>query len=64
MPLTCDQQTYDAVHGAPRALGEHADSLPRTTFKTLRRRRGHPRRTGDTAAAGLVTLHVEHHPTT
>jgi hypothetical protein len=40
--LTCDQQTYNGVHGALRALGERANSLLKTTFKALRRWRGCP----------------------
>jgi len=38
--LTTDQQAYNAVHGALRALGERANSLLKTTFKALRRLRG------------------------
>ena len=40
--LTVDQQAYNAVHGALRALGERANSLLKTTFKALRRWRGCP----------------------
>jgi hypothetical protein len=62
--LTCDQQAYNAVHGALRALGERANSLLKTTFKALRRWRGCPWRIGDVVAAALVLLHHEHHRTT
>src|SRR3954470_7585150 len=33
--LTIDQQSYNAVHGALRALGERANSLLKTTYKVL-----------------------------
>jgi hypothetical protein len=62
--LTTDQQTYNAVHGALRALGERANSLLKTTFKVLRRVRGCPWRIGDIVAAALVLLHHEHGRTT
>ena len=62
--LSCDQQAYNAVHGALRALGERANSLLKTTFKALRRWRGCPWRIGDIVAAALVLLHHEHHRTT
>jgi hypothetical protein len=61
---TPDQQAYNAVHGALRALGERANSLLKTTFKALRRWRGCPWRIGDIAAAAQVLLHHEHHRTT
>jgi DDE superfamily endonuclease len=64
LALTADQQTYNAVHGALRALGERANSLLKTTFKALRRYRGCPWRIGRVAAAALVLLHVEHGRTT
>ena len=62
--LTNDQQTYNAVHGALRCLGERANSLLKTTFKALRRIRGCPWRIGDIVAAALVLLHFEHGRTT
>jgi hypothetical protein len=62
--LTGDQQAYNAVHGALRALGERANSLLKTTFKALRRWRGCPWRIGDIVAAALVLLHHERHRTT
>ena len=62
--LTVDQQAYNAVHGALRALGERANSLLKTTFKALRRWRGCPWRIGDVVAAALVLLHHEHRRTT
>jgi hypothetical protein len=62
--LSCDQQAYNAVHGALRALGERANSLLKTSFKALRRWRGCPWRIGDIVAAALVLLHHEHHRTT
>jgi len=62
--LNIDQQAYNAVHGALRALGERANSLLKTTFKALRRWRGCPWRIGTIVAAALVLLHHEHHRTT
>ena len=62
--LSTDQQAYNAVHGALRALGERANSLLKTTFKVLRCYRGCPWRIGDITAAALVLLHVEHGRTT
>lgn len=62
--LTIDQQTYNAVHGALRCLGERANSLLKTTYKVLRRYRGCPWRLGDVVAAALVLLHHEHGRTT
>ena len=62
--LTVDQQTFNAVHGALRCLGERANSLLKTTYKALRRYRGCPRHLGDIVAAALVLLHTEHHRTT
>jgi hypothetical protein len=62
--LTADQQAYNAVHGALRALGERANSVLKTTFKALRRWRGCPWRIGQVVAAALVVLHHEHHRTT
>ncbi len=62
--LTVDQQTFNAVHGALRCLGERANSLLKTTFKALRRYRGCPWRLGEIVAAALVLLHWENHRTT
>jgi len=62
--LTVDQQTYNAVHGALRCLGERANSLLKTTYKALRRYRGCPWRLGKIVAAALVLLHHENHRTT
>jgi len=62
--LTVDQQTYNAVHGALRCLGERANSLLKTTYKALRRYRGCPWRLGQVVAAALVLLHHENHRTT
>ncbi|MGH3481513.1 MAG: transposase family protein [Nocardioidaceae bacterium] len=62
--LTIDQQSYNAVHGALRCLGERANSLLKTTYKALRRQRGCPWRIGAIAAAALVLLHHEHARTT
>jgi hypothetical protein len=62
--LTVDQQTYNAVHGGLRCLGERANSLLKTTFKALRRYRGCPWRLGEIVAAALVLLHHENHRTT
>jgi hypothetical protein len=62
--LTADQQTYNAVHGALRCLGERANSLLKTSFKALRRHRGCPWRIGQIVAAALVLLHHGHHRTT
>jgi hypothetical protein len=62
--LTVDQQSYNAIHGALRCLGERANSPLKTTFKALRRQRGCPWRIGAIAAAALVLLHHEHARTT
>ena len=62
--LTVDQQAYNAVHGALRALGERANSLLKTTFKALRCWRGCPWRIGIVVAAALLLLHHEHGRTT
>lgn len=62
--LTIDQQSYNAVHGALRCLGERANALLKTTYKALRRYRGCPWRLGDIVAAALVLLHHEHRRTT
>ncbi len=62
--LTIDQQTYNAVHGALRGLGERANSLLKTTYKILRHYRGCPWRLGDIVAAALVLLHRENNRTT
>lgn len=62
--LTVDQQTYNAVHGALRCLGERANSLLKTTFKALRRFQGDPWRIGTIVKAALVLLHHENHRTT
>jgi hypothetical protein len=62
--LTVDQQSYNAVHGALRCLGERANSLLKTTYKVLRHYRGCPWRLGDIVAAALVLLHQEHDRTT
>jgi hypothetical protein len=62
--LSIDQQSYNAVHGALRCLGERANSLLKTTYKALRRYRGCPWRIGTIAAAALVLLHHEHARTT
>jgi hypothetical protein len=62
--LTVDEQTYNAVHGALRCLGERANSLLKTTFKALRRFQGDPWRIGTIVAAALVLLHQENHRTT
>jgi hypothetical protein len=62
--LTVDQQTFNAVHGALRCLGERANSLLKTTYKALRRYRGCPWRLGTITAAALVLLHHDNHRTT
>jgi DDE superfamily endonuclease len=62
--LSIDQQSYNAVHGALRCLGERANALLKTTYKVLRRYRGCPRRLGAIVAAALVLLHHEHGRTT
>jgi hypothetical protein len=51
--LTVDQQTYKAVQGALRCLGERAISLLKTTYKVLRDYRGCPWRLVRIAAAAL-----------
>jgi len=60
---TVDQQTYNAVHGALRCLGERANSLLTTTFKALRRFQGDPWRIATIVKAALVLLHHENHRT-
>ncbi|MGH3921815.1 MAG: HARBI1 family protein [Pseudonocardiaceae bacterium] len=65
--LTVDQQSYNALHGALRCLGERANSLLKTTYKALRRYRryrGCPWRLGAVVAAALVLLHHDNHRTT
>ena len=62
--LTVDQQTFNAVHGALRCLGERANSLLKTTYKALRRYRGCPWRIGAIVAAALTFLHHENNRTT
>lgn len=62
--LSVDQQTYNAIHGALRCLGERANSLLKTSYKALRRYRGCPWRLGRIVAAALVLLHHEHGRTT
>ncbi len=62
--LTVHEQACNALRGALRCLGERADSLLETTYKTLRRYRGRPRRLSDIAAAALILLHHEHGHTT
>ena len=62
--LTVDQQTFNAVHGALRCLGERANSLLKTTYKALRRYRGCPWRIGTIVAAALTFLHHENNRTT
>jgi hypothetical protein len=63
-PLTVDQQTYNAIHGALRCLGERANALLKTTYKALRHYRGCPWRLGGIVGAALVLLHHENHRTT
>jgi DDE superfamily endonuclease len=62
--LTIDQQSYNAIHGALRCLGERANSLLKTTYKVLRHYRGCPWRLGDIVAAALVLLHHQNDRTT
>ena len=62
--LSCDQQAYNAVHGALCALGERTNSLLTITFKALRRWRGCPWRIGTIVATALVLLHHDHQRTT
>ncbi len=62
--LSIDPQSYNAVHGALRCLGERANALLKTTYKVLRRYRGCPWRLGTIVAAALVLLHHEHDRTT
>ena len=62
--LSVDQQSFNAVHGALRCLGERANSLLKSTYKPLRRYRGCPWRIGTIVAAALVLLHHENNRTT
>jgi hypothetical protein len=62
--LSVDQQSYNAVHGALRCLGERANSLLKTTHKILRHYHGCPWRLGDIVVVALVLLHQENNRTT
>jgi hypothetical protein len=62
--LTVDQQQYNMLQTALRAVGERANSLLKTTFKALRRISLDPGRIGDIVAGALVLLHIEHDRTT
>jgi DDE superfamily endonuclease len=59
------QRTINALHSATRALAERGNSLPKTTFKALRRVSLCPWRIGAITAAALVVLpHHQHGRTT
>jgi hypothetical protein len=62
--LTLDQQQYNMLQTALRAVGERANSLLKTTFKALRRVSLDPGRIGDIVSGALVLLHIEHDRTT
>jgi hypothetical protein len=62
--LTATQRTINALHSATRALAERGNSLPKTTFKALRRVSLCPWRIGAITAAALVLLHHQHGRTT
>jgi hypothetical protein len=62
--LTDVQKTYNRVHNRIRAIGEHGNSLLKTTFKALRNVSLRPWKIGKIAAAALVLLHFEHGRTT
>ena len=61
--LSVDQQCYNALHSATRALAERGNALLKVTFTALRHVSLSPARTGPMVAAALVLLHVEHHRT-
>ncbi len=62
--LSTDQQAYNALHAALRAIGERANTLLKTTFKALRRVSLDPGRISDIVGGALVLLHFEHNRTT
>lgn len=62
--LSTDQQAYNALHAALRAIGERANTLLKTTFKALRRVSLDPSRISDIVGGALVLLHFEHDRTT
>jgi hypothetical protein len=62
--LNIDQQTFNTLHAALRAIGERANTLLKTTFKALRRVSLDPSRIGDIVGGALVLLHIEHNRTT
>ncbi len=62
--MTADQRIVNPPHGATRAPAERGNSLPKTTFKALRRVNLCPWRIGAITAATLVLLHYQHGRTT
>jgi hypothetical protein len=62
--LTEDQKVSNKAHNAQRAVGEHGNSLLKTTFKALRNVSLCPWTIGKIVAAALVLLHVDHRRTT
>ena len=62
--LSVNQQCYNALHSATRALAERGNALLKVTFTALRHVTISPGRIGAMVAAALVLLHVEHHRAT
>ena len=62
--LSTDQQAFNALHAALRAVGERVNTLLKTTFKALRRVSLDPSKISDIVGGALVLLHVEHDRTT
>ena len=62
--LADDARAYNQLIRGVHGVAERANSLLKTTFKTLRRVSLDPWRIGVTARAGLVLLQLEHGRTT
>lgn len=62
--LTDDQKMHNWLQAYAQARAEQANSLLKTTFKSLRRVSLSPDRIGDIVAGALVQLQQEHQRTT
>ncbi len=62
--LTDEQKAHNTAHNGKKAVGEHGNSLLKTTFKALRNVSLCPWKIGKIVTAALVLLHVEHDRTT
>ncbi|CAI7976417.1 transposase [Frankia sp. Hr75.2] len=62
--LPDDQKKHNRVHNALRAVGERANALLKSTFRTLGNISLDPWKIGRIVAAALVILHIEHDRTT